>query len=415
MRTKIAYIMSRFPGLSETFILREMNGVKSLGWEIVLYPLIVQDEKVVHNSVQEWMQQVRRIPWISVGLLSSNLKCLLTRPALYFSALFKTLWENKTSLNFFVRAALLFPRAVFMSAKMQEEGVSHIHAHYSTHPALVAWIIHKLTGISYSVTVHAHDIFVRRSMLATKMQEARFVIAISEFNKDFLIKQLGTWIGDKTYVVHCGIDPKMYELRNGSSRQDLTFNLISVGGLRVYKGMSYLVEASAILQERGVPVRCRIVGEGEERSKLESLIQAKKVENVVELVGPKTQFEVAEMLADSDCYVQPSIIDPNGKMEGIPVALMEALASELPVIASDLSGIPELVIPGKTGYLVPQANAQALADAIENVYRNPSEAREHSRIGREYVVNEFNLHTNTNRLSSLFKQYTLIADHDYRQ
>ena len=361
------------------------------------------------------MQQVRRIPWISVGLLASNLKCLLTRPASYFSALFKTLWENKTSLNFFVRAALLFPRAVFMSAKMQEEGVSHIHAHYSTHPALVAWIIHKLTGISYSVTVHAHDIFVRRSMLATKMQEARFVIAISEFNKDFLIKQLGTWIGDKTYVVHCGIDPKMYELRNGSSRQDRTFNLISVGGLRVYKGMSYLVEASAILQERGVPVRCRIVGEGEERSKLESLIQAKKVENVVELVGPKTQFEVAEMLADSDCYVQPSIIDPNGKMEGIPVALMEALASELPVIASDLSGIPELVIPGKTGYLVPQANVQALADAIENVYRNPSEAREHSRIGREYVFNEFNLHTNTNRLSSLFKQYTLIADHDYRQ
>jgi len=395
--------MSRFPGLSETFILREINGLRARGWDIALYPLIVQNEKVVHDSVETWMGQVRRTPWLSLELIASNLKWLLLHPVLYVSTLLKVLWENKTSPNFFARAILLFPRAVLMSDRMRAENIEHIHAHYSTHPALVAWIIHQLTGISYSITVHAHDIFVRRSMLHTKMKDAIFVVAISEFNKQFLANHLGEWIKEKICIVHCGIDPAMYQPKNGTSKQNNGFNITSVGGLRPYKGMSHLVDAVALLSKRNIPVYCRIVGEGEEGPMLASQIKSLEAEAVVELTGAKTQKEVAEILAKTDCYLQPSVIMENGKMEGIPVALMEALATQLPVIASELSGIPELVIPDKMGYLVPPANAVALADAIEHVYHNPLEAADLAKNGRQHVLNEFSLDMNVDQLSSLFE------------
>lgn len=403
-RPRLAYIMSRFPGLSETFILREMNGLRSRGWDIALYPLIVQNEQVIHDGVESWMGEVRRVSWFSLELFLLNVKWLVSNPRLYISTLSRVLWENKGSLNFLVRAILLFPRAVVMSDRMRVEQVKHIHAHYSTHPALVAWIICRLTGIPYSITVHAHDIFVRRFMLETKIRDAAFIVAISKFNKDFLKRHVGNWSESKIHIVHCGIDSGLYEPRNGGGQQNPRFNVTSVGGLRPYKGMSFLVAASAILKKRNVPVYCRIVGEGDEKAKLAAQITKLQVGTIVELTGPKTQMEVAEILKGTDCYVQPSVIMENGKMEGIPVALMEALASQLPVIASELSGIPELVVHDKTGYLVPPADATALADAIEFVYRNKSEAAQRAELGRRLVLDQFNLDMNIDRLSSLFEE-----------
>lgn len=405
MRVKLAYVMSRFPFLPETFILREMSAVSALGWEIALYPLIIQKDTVVHGGVEEWMGRVRRVPWISRGVLFSNLSCLASRPGRYLSLLARVVLGNLSSPTFLVRAILLFPRAVAMAERMRTEGIGHIHAHYATHPALVAWIIHHLTGISYSVTVHAHDIFVERAMLATKLRDAAFVVAISEFNRRFLATHVGEWIVGKTRVVHCGIDPAMYAPREERPLRGRPLELLSIGSLQPYKGMSHLVEAIALLSARGVQVRCRIVGEGVERPRLEALIAARHVESAVELVGAKTQTEVAQLLATADCYVQPSVVTHTGKMEGIPVALMEALASGLPVIASDLSGIPELIVPGKGGYLVPQADALALADAIEGVFRNPSEAAGRAKAGRAHVLEEFNLQASAARLSSLFEKH----------
>src|SRR5215203_1157018 len=117
-RPKLAYIMSRFPGLSETFILRELNGIRSLGWDVVLYPLIVQNEKVIHDSVDQWMERVRHVPWLSIQIIASNIKWLFSHPVLYLSTLIRVLWENKSSINFFARAVFLFPRSALMSDLM---------------------------------------------------------------------------------------------------------------------------------------------------------------------------------------------------------------------------------------------------------------------------------------------------------
>ena len=207
MSNKIAYIVSRFPHLPETFILREMIYLEKLGWQIDLYPLIIQRQEIVHEEARPWLARAQAVPWFSFDLLKANVSKMFNRPRLYFSLLWRVLKENFGSPKFLARALLLFPRAVWMADQFKAHEISHIHAHYATHPALVAWIINQLTGIMYSVTVHAHDIFVEKPMLATKLHDSVFVSSISEFNRKYLADMFGPWVTEKTEIVRCGIEP----------------------------------------------------------------------------------------------------------------------------------------------------------------------------------------------------------------
>src|SRR5258707_6310433 len=237
MSLKIAYIMSRFPGLSETFILREMDVMQSLGWELALYPLIVQRETVVHKEAEMWIDKTHQITWLNA--LYANVSIFRKAPLHYVYVLGRVIRENLPSLGFLLRALVLFPKAVWMAYEMEGENISHIHAHYATHPALVAWVISQLTGISYSVTVHAHDIYINKTMLATKMWDALFIAAISNYNRQFLIENVGLWAGEKTFIVHCGINPEQYLPHSPHQKDDKRFEILSIGTLRPYKGQRY--------------------------------------------------------------------------------------------------------------------------------------------------------------------------------
>lgn len=411
MERKIAYIMSRFPHLPETFILREMNELERLGWQIALYPLILQQQNIVHADAERWIPRAQRLPFVSPAVLVENSQVLIQRPGDYGRLWGRSLWENRASLNFLTRAVALFPKAIHAARLMQQEGIDHIHAHYATHPALVAWLIHRLTGISYSITVHAHDIFVRTAMLKTKLRDAAFIVAISEYNREYLAQVVGPWVRDKTHIVHCGIDPANYGPRSSTADGTGRFEIISIGSLQPYKGHPYLIQACALLRDRDVPLRCRIIGDGEERPRLEKMIAEARLESVVELLGPQPQKEVARLLPTAHCYVQPSIVTPSGKMEGIPVALMEALACALPVVATSMSGIPELVRPEQTGYLVPPADASALADALMAVHTEPEQAAYVGNAGRKLVLEEFELYTNVKQLATLFEHVVQDRSH----
>jgi glycosyltransferase involved in cell wall biosynthesis len=297
-----------------------------------------------------------------------------------------------------------------MANRFEAAGIKHIHAHYATHPALVAWLISQLTGISYSITVHAHDIFVEKPMLATKLQDSVFISAISEFNRKYLTDLLGPWVQQKTQIVRCGIDPAYYGSEGyiaGAERGRL--EIISIGSLQPYKGHIYLVKACVELKKRGIPFRCRIVGGGDLRERLERAIHENQLDDLVELMGPRTQDEVSQLLRTANCYVQPSVVTPTGKMEGIPVALMEAMASAIPVVATSISGIPELVRHGDTGWLVPPEDVEAIADVLAQIHRDPNEAKRRACSGRRWVLDEFELSSNAKRLSILFTQSGLSS------
>lgn len=403
MANKIAYIVSRFPHLPETFILREMIELEKLGWQVELYPLIIQRQALVHEEARPWIARAHAVPWLSLGLLKANLARMLTQPRQYVSLFLRVFQENITSPKFLARALLLFPRAVWLAERCKAQGIRHIHAHYATHPALVAWLINQLTGITYSITVHAHDIFVEKPMLATKLHDSVFVSSISEFNRKYLADMFGPWVNEKTRIVRCGIEPSYYRLSGSNGvNKSKRLEIISVGSLQPYKGHIYLVKACAKLMERGIPFRCRIIGGGDLRSMLERAILEYQLEGRVELLGPRTQEEVSRFLQTANCYVQPSVVTSTGKMEGIPVALMEAMASRIPVIATAISGVPELVRPGETGWLVPPENVDALADALSDIHENPAEASHRAELGQRWVLEEFELSSNVRKLASLF-------------
>jgi colanic acid/amylovoran biosynthesis glycosyltransferase len=409
MPHKIAYIVSRFPHLPETFILREMIHLETLGWQVELYPLILQHQDLIHEEAHPWLGRAHVVPWISTQLVKANMRRFISQPRRYVSLFWRVVRGNIRSPKFLARALLLFPRAVWMSDQIKSQGVSHIHAHYATHPALVAWLINQLTGITYSVTVHAHDIFVEKPMLDTKLHDSVFISSISEFNRKYLADLYGPWVQEKTRIVRCGIDPSYYQFgkRNQTSRSN-TLEIISVGSLQPYKGHIFLVRACAQLKQRGIPFRCRIIGGGGLHSALERAIKENQLEDLIQLMGPRTQDEVSRLLRTANCYVQPSVIMSTGKMEGIPVALMEAMMSRIPVVATSISGVPELVRAGETGWLVPPENVQSLADALSEIHNNPAEAERRAEMGQKWVLEEFELSSNVRKLASLFSHSTLI-------
>jgi colanic acid/amylovoran biosynthesis glycosyltransferase len=416
MSSKIAYIVSRFPHLPETFILREMIQLEKLGWEVAFYPLVIQHQELIHEEARPWLGRAHAVPWFSPSLLLSNLKRLASHPGQYVSLLGRVLRENLSSPKFLARALLLFPRAIWMADQFKREGIQHIHAHYATHPALVAWLINQLTGIPYSVTVHAHDIFVEKPMLATKLQDSAFISSISEFNRQYLVDLLGPWVSEKTQIVRMGIDPAYYPNGNKPQVGDVRrLEIISVGSLQPYKGHVYLVRACAELKQRGIPFHCRIIGGGDLRSLLEQSILENHLEGLVELLGPRTQDEVSRLLRTANCYVQPSVITATGKMEGIPVALMEAMISRVPVVATSISGVPELVRPGETGWLVPPENVSTLADVLSEIYHNPAEAERRAGLGYQWVMEEFELSSNVRKLASLFNSIRVSPANTVRQ
>jgi len=399
---RVAYIMSRFPGLSETFILREMCEMERLGWTLGLYPLIYQDEAVVHDEAKAWLERARRSSLLDILLANGIL--ILKRPILYFIILFQVLWGNISSPKFLSRAVVVFPKAVWMARQMLLENVGHVHSHYATHPALAAWIINRISGIPYGVTVHAHDIFVDKSMLQRKLFDANYIIAISDYNREYLRSLFGDWVMKNTHVVHCGIYPEIYTPNSSTAKNSDVFELLSIGSLRSYKGFTYLLDACEMLKRSGINFRCRIIGDGELRENLSVKIKRLHIDDVIQLVGPKNQKEVAGLLGEVDCYIQPSIITSTGKMEGIPVSLMEAMACELPVIATKISGVPELVRHEETGWLVAPEDPSALVDAIVRVRNNPEESMRCARAGRTLVLKEFNIITTAGLLSNIFNK-----------
>jgi glycosyltransferase involved in cell wall biosynthesis len=400
---EVAYIMSRFPKITETFILREILELERQGERLIILPLLKERQNVVHPEVDQVKSPVHYTRLISWAIFKANLFYLGTSPVLYLQTLWRVLLGNLRSANLFIGAAGIFPKSVYFARLLSHRNVRHVHAHFATHPALSAYVIAKLTGLSFSFTVHAHDIFVHSAMLAEKLETAEFVVAISEYNKRYLCRRF-PHLSNKIRVVHCGITPENYEpkLNRDAARAGSGFALVTVASLQVYKGIEYLVRACALLIKTIPDLKCTVIGEGPERNALTQLIDRLELNGVVSLVGLKSQEDVSIMLANSDLFVLPSIVAPDGQMEGIPVALMEAMASELPVVSTEISGIPELVKSGESGLLAPPSDEVALAEAIAELFRDAEARQRMGSAGRRVVELEFDLTSNVRKLKQLF-------------
>jgi colanic acid/amylovoran biosynthesis glycosyltransferase len=398
---KLAYVVSRFPHVTETFILRELNAVATQpGIEAELLFLFPPVDPTVHSAARRWLDTARRP---SLGeALRALLRSMRARPLRTLSSITLIVRGYVRHPRMLVRALATVPLAAAHAWHLRGLGVQHVHAHYATYPALAAWWCWRLADIPYSITPHAQDIFIDQSFLARKITDAKFVVAISEFNRDFLTP-FGAGRRTPIHLVRYGIEPAAYRFRPRDVPADGPVRALCVASLREYKGHAVLFRALADAGERLARIELDLVGGGELRGELERLAERLGLGARVRFFGSRREHEVIEYLDHADLFVLPSIVDRNGCMEGLPNVLIEALACGIPVVTTRLSGIPELVVDGVTGALAEPGDPVSLQAALERVLKDPGGIRQWAEAGRAKVEEEFDIEDSSRRLAHLFR------------
>lgn len=400
---RVAYVMSRFPKLTETFVLYEILAMERQGALVEIYPLLREHQPVAHPEAEALVRRAHFSPFLSAPIVAANLYFAVRRPGAYFGALRQSIGGTWRSANLLKGALGIFPKSVWFARRMQRTGVQHVHAHFATHPALAAWIVHRLTNIPFSFTAHGSDLHVRRRMLDRKVDGAAFVVAISSFNRDVIVGTCGPGVADKVRVIHCGVDPDVFAPR-GARRTPGPFRIVCVASFEEVKGHEYLLDACRTLAGQGLDFTCDLVGDGPRRTAIESRIAAHGLQDRVHVRGPQPRDRVREFLRQADAAVLTSVPTAEGKKEGIPVVLMEAMAAGLPVVASRLSGIPELVRHGETGLLAEPRDVPAIAAALTALAQDPVQAARMGAAGRELVLEQFHQERNAAVLLQCFRQ-----------
>jgi glycosyltransferase involved in cell wall biosynthesis len=393
------YLISRYPQTSETFIVREIDALDRSGlFNLELWSLFPSADEPVHEIQRRWMQRHRR-PALAEAAKAFGWAAV-TRPRAIASVLFAVAAGYRRSPSHAVRALITVLLACAIARDLSRRPqLPHIHAHYATYPALAAWVCRRLVGSSYSFTAHAHDLYVDTSMLAQKVADARFVVTISEFNRALLATDNPG--GTPIHIVHCGIDTTAYQFRPRPIPAEGPVRALTVASLQEYKGHAVLLQALAM----GGPGVDRIVldciGKGELREDLEQLAARLGIADRVNFLGSRSEVEVRAALDAADLFILPSIVARDGQMEGLPVALMEALACGVPTVSTSLSGIPEIVVDGVTGLLATPADAASLNRTLQDAVQRGERTVEFARAGRELVTSEFDQAESTAVLTAL--------------
>jgi glycosyltransferase involved in cell wall biosynthesis/aminoglycoside phosphotransferase (APT) family kinase protein len=414
-RVGVAVLLSRFPAITETFILREVIEMERQGQPVRLIPLLRESPAIVHPEARPWVERALFTPFLSFPILAANARAMLHHPWRYATLVVRLVLGTLRSPRVCVGTIGIIPKSVYLAERARAEGIRHVHAHFATHPTTAALIMSAFADVSFSVTIHAHDLFSRkyRPLLRMKLERAAFVRVISRYNLEHMRALYPNAPLHKVHVIHVGIDAGGYggsvpsdpACDSGPTRSqdepESPLRLITVAALRDYKGIPVLLDACRRLLDDGIRFRCDVVGEGPMRPQLERKIRELDLHEHVTLLGAKPQHEVRRLLAERPIFVLSSVVLPDGWMEGIPVALMEAMASGAAVVTSRISGVPELVEHGVSGLLVEPGDSAALARSIRELAAAPDVARRLGMAGRAKVDAEFRLDDTVSALLGL--------------
>jgi colanic acid/amylovoran biosynthesis glycosyltransferase len=401
VKAPVAYLLSRFPKITETFILYEIVELHRQGVPVEIFSLVREHEEVMHPEAARLVDSVHYASLFSLAVWASQFYWLSRHPLWYLKTWTRVVAGNLSSLKFLSRAVIATPLAAHFARQMQKLGVGHIHAHWVTHSGLAAYVASRLTGIPYSMTAHAHDIWVNRTMLREKVRKAAFVVTIAEYNRRFLQELYGSEISRKIEVIRYGIDLSLFDSSLRKTRHK-PFLILCVASFEPRKGHKYLADACHMLKQAGASFQCILVGEGNERSAISAQIAELGLGDHVIMLGRQPQQRVRELLAEADVLTIQSITTPDGKTEGMPLALQEALAFECPVISTPLRGIPELIDDEVTGLLVPERDSRALADALLRLYVDSKLGERLAKAGRARIEADHDLSKNAAKLAQLF-------------
>ncbi len=375
--TTVGYLTKRFPRLSETFILDEILGLEQAGVPLRLFAVADPMEAVVQPDVARVASPVTYLrgrrwsdaPKGAVRTLCAHVRLATRHPSRYRKALAMALADRSRTHT--VRPVLDAGRR---AGELRRARAAHLHAAFAHGPATTARYVHHLTGLPFSFAAHAKDLYLSDAAeLVAKAVDARFVLTCSAAAAEGLSERLGPAGGampgsgapsSKVVLAYHGVDTGRFQPAPVAAGGDGTLRVLAVGRLVAKKGYPVLLHALRLLLDSGQEVHCRIVGGGPEHAELASLAEDLGLARHVSFLGARTHQEVAEEYRRTDVFVQASVVLADGDRDGVPNALLEAMASGLPVVASAVSGIPEAVDDGASGLLVAPGDAGALARAL---------------------------------------------------
>ncbi|MCR9165178.1 MAG: glycosyltransferase family 4 protein [Nannocystaceae bacterium] len=402
---KVMYVAAMLPKRSETFVYRELLGLRAAGWDVSALS-IRPPERDLGSATLEQLAAEAEVLYRGVGTMLAAAAAEATRhprSTLRTLGLAGKLALGGDDISGLRRAKLVWQALGVLGAaqKARKHEVEHVHAHMAHVPASVAMLLASQLGVPFSFTGHAVDIFSQRTLLKTKLKRAAFCACISQWHQRFyqeLLRDSGARELDehRLPVVRCGVD--VSEFSPPASRPPGPIRIVTVGRLIEKKGFDLLLHALA-KQPADMPAfQCTIMGGGEEAQALESLRDALKLQDRVEFTGAVPNHEVRERLQAADLFVLPCRIAKSGDRDGIPVVLMEAMASGVPVIAGDIPSIRELVRHEGSGLLVAPESVTELSTAITRMLRDDETRDRLARGGRDRVVEEFDLALNVGRI-----------------
>lgn len=389
---KIAYILSKFPVFTETFIIREIREIRRRGIDVEVFSLkSAAGDKSKHAEAEELRAGTHYIPFIfSLEVWQSVFYYLVTRPGATLGMLGKIIARNISSPMTLLKSLAVFPKATTIANRLRKMGIRRIHSHWATVPTTASWIVSALNGAEFTFTTHAWDIFKADNMLEEKMAASSGVRTISAFNKQYLLEKFPRISPDKISVIHIGIDVRRFVPHDRSDHKG--FVILSIGRLVETKGFQFLLGACDTLRKRNVDFFCRIIYVSDAYDgEIFALYEKLGLKGAVELVSEVPQEKILDYYNSSDCLALPCIVDKSGDRDGIPTVILEALATEMPVVSTEVSGIPEVVINDLSGILIEPESSSGLADALETLHGDPALRDRLGKRGREIVLDEFEI------------------------
>jgi len=398
----LVYIIGTYPGLTTTFIDREITALRHM--EVHLQVLSIRRPWTPLSPEQKQLQQgvLYLFPIRWMVLILAHLRFSILAPKRFFGTLFYLVTRPYSSLKTRLMTILHFGEGIYAAEVLRKQPLDHLHAHFIDRAATVAMVVSRMLGKTYSVTAHASDIYVKPVLLREKLGGARFVVTCTRYNRSHLAQYGENLYNHKLHCIYHGLDTQRYlRKRPPQSRPPV---LLSVGQLKERKGYRYLIEACRILLDKEIDFECRIIGDGEgaTREDLQALIHALRLEGRVTLCGSLLHEDVIEQYQQAAIFTLPAILGSDGDRDGIPNVILEALSMEIPVVSTMHSGVPEVVEDGVNGLLVPPANSQALAEALENLLRDPELRSRLGRAGRKKVMENFDPQNNARLLLAAF-------------
>jgi glycosyltransferase involved in cell wall biosynthesis len=399
----ILHLLSTFPSLTETFVLREIRELRKIGLNVVIGQIRPLHRTPPAKGFEDLSPFVNGAGWFSLDMLKGFILFSFLKPRQLLEC-FRTTLRTVDRPKDFVKALYVLMSSIRLAYCLRKTPIQLVRANFLHTEALAARYTKSLLGVPYAITVHTVTVYFRQRVIDDVVENATFFIADTNEARAFLLAMKVPL--ERIHLIRNGVSLDEFPLRRGQPVVGPPI-ILGVGTLIPKKGFHVLLSACAVLRERGIPFRCVIIGDGDERARLTNLRKELGLEGSVEMLGYLSLAELRDWYYRATIFAMPSVVSPTGETDGLPTVVIEALASGLPVVGTDTAGIPEVIHDGVNGLLVPANTPERLADAMQMLLERGDLREKFCYAGRQLVEREFSLNPKVQAARDLILEHVL--------